>query len=115
MQPSSSSRRGVLTCLTTIAIFVSFGSVLGQELGRSPSVGGVRVLSVRVGWPAHGAGLEPGDVITRFDNQVLKSENQYHEILRQAERLQRSVILTIVDVRSGNEVTRELSPSPKDG
>jgi hypothetical protein len=76
---------------------------------------GIRIESAKVGWPAQQAGLESGDVIISIDGRNILSESQFIEAIERAAKLKKALTLTVVDVRTGNEVVRKLSPSQIDG
>ncbi|MEW6431056.1 MAG: trypsin-like peptidase domain-containing protein [Myxococcota bacterium] len=65
---------------------------LGLRLRASK--GGMAIVAVRPGTPAHRVGLEPGDVLLRLNNQPVTTPESFREAVVQA-RGQRSVLLLV--------------------
>jgi serine protease Do len=67
-----------------------------QRLGLrlKPVRGGMAIIAVRPGTPAHRIGLEPGDVVLKLNNVTLTSADVFREAVLEA-RSQRSVLLLV--------------------
>jgi hypothetical protein len=76
---------------------------------------GIYIESVVVGWPAHRAGLETGDVITKINGNEVANEREFLQAVRDAAEQNTEIIFKVIKGRTGGEVERRLRPSTVDG
>src|SRR5262245_23535929 len=91
---------------TLAGIIALAGSSQALAFIASPSLTGARINGVLPGSPAQRLGLEVGDVIVAIDNQPVRSQAEFHQLLANRNR----VLLVVRDSRTGRFVQSEAYP-----